>query len=91
MIAPTELDCRARISFDDRAISAATRALPLDVKSSFPNRTALLLAVVAFALIAAAIVLNYFRGGEIRFAHVLFALGLLAFVVWFSGRPGAAE
>ena len=57
-----------------------------DVKKHFPNRIALVLAIIAFVLIAGAIGLNYCRGGEIAYAHVLFALGLLAFVVWFSGR-----
>ncbi len=47
--------------------------------------------MVALVLMCAGIALNYFRGGEIRYTHVLFALGLLAYVVWFSGRPGAAD
>ncbi|HMJ05526.1 MAG TPA: hypothetical protein VK474_04655 [Chthoniobacterales bacterium] len=64
---------------------------PPDVKSTFPNRTAFVLAGVAFVLLAAAIALNYFRGGEIRYAHIFFALGLLAFVVWFSGRRERVE
>ena len=45
-----------------------------------------MLASIAFVLIAAAIAINYFAGGKIRYVHVLFALGLLAYVVWFSGR-----
>ena len=60
----------------------------LGLKPPFPNRTVLIIAAIAFVLAAAAIVLNYFRGGEITYAHVLFALGLLAFIVWFSGRSG---
>ena len=61
------------------------------MKAAFPNRTALILASIAFVLISAAMLLNYFGGGEIRFSHVLFALGLLAFVVWFSGRTPTDE
>ena len=77
-----------------RKIASARRGRELllpNVKRPLPNRTALILASIAFVLIAAAIALNYFRGGEIQFAHVLFALGLLAFVVWFSGRPKPEE
>jgi hypothetical protein len=61
------------------------------VKSPFPNRTILILASIAFVLVVAAIVINYFQGREVQFMHLLFALGLLAFVVWFSGRRGPAE
>jgi hypothetical protein len=61
------------------------------VKSAFPNRTALILASIAFVLVVVAIGINYFQGREVQFVHVLFALGLLAFVVWFSGRRGPAE
>ena len=56
------------------------------VKSIFSIRTRLILASVAFVLISVAIALNYFAGGEIKYVHLLFALGLLAYVVWFSGR-----
>ncbi|MGI8820525.1 MAG: hypothetical protein ACR2ID_06640 [Chthoniobacterales bacterium] len=66
-------------------------ALLPHVKNLFPNRTALILSVIALVMISVGIALIYFRGGEIRFAHLLFALGLLAYVVWFSGRPGAAD
>ncbi len=58
----------------------------VNVKSFVPNRTTLVLAGIACVLISAAIVVNFFRGGDIRFAHVLLAFGLLAYVVWFSGR-----
>jgi hypothetical protein len=61
------------------------------LKQLLPNRIALILAGIAFALITGGVVLNYFRGGEIDFAQVLFALGLLAFVVWFSGRQERVE
>lgn len=61
------------------------------MKRPLPNKTALILASVAFVLIVIAIAINYFRGGEIRFVHILFALGLLAFVVWFSGRRDEDE
>ena len=56
------------------------------MKSFVPNRTTLILAGVAFVLVSLAIVVSYFRGGDIQFAHVLLSLGLLAYVVWFSGR-----
>jgi lipopolysaccharide export LptBFGC system permease protein LptF len=74
--------------FDDLAVGFATLRAAQDVKNAFPNRTALILAAIAFVLVAAAIVINYFRGGEVQFVHLVFALGLLAFVVWFSGRDG---
>ena len=61
------------------------------MKPPVPNRTALILASLAFVLVSAAIAINYFRGGDIQFVHVLFALGLLAYVVWFSGRRDPAE
>ena len=64
---------------------------PASVKTPFPNRTTLILAGIAFVLISAAIAINYFRGGNVEFVHVLFALGLLGFVVWFSGRRDPAE
>ena len=58
------------------------------MKNALPNRTALILAAIAFLLVVAAIVINYLRGGDVQFIHLVFALGLLAFVVWFSGRHG---
>ena len=63
----------------------------LEVKIPFPNRITLVLAAIASLLAGIAIAINYFRGGEIRFSHLLFALGLLAFVVWFSGRREREE
>ena len=61
--------------------------MPLaDVKSFTPGRTALILAGIACALTVLAIAINYYRGGHVEFSHCLLALGLLAFVVWFSGR-----
>ena len=50
------------------------------------TKASLILASIAFVLVSVAIAINYFAGGEIRYVHVLFALGLLAYVVWFSGR-----
>lgn len=64
---------------------------PIDVKNFFPPRTAVILAAIAFVLVTAGIAINYFTAGDIQYVHVLFALGLLAFVVWFSGRRGRAE
>jgi hypothetical protein len=57
-----------------------------NVKSFPPSRAALILALVAFVLMVIGIGLNYFGGGTVRYSHVAFALTLLAFVVWFSGR-----
>jgi hypothetical protein len=57
-----------------------------DVRSYIPSRTALILAAIACALTVIAIAINYFGGGRVEFSHCLLALGLLAFVVWFSGR-----
>ena len=65
--------------------------MEVKVKSFVPNRTTLVLAGIAFVLISTAIVVNFFRGRDIRFAHVLLALGLLAYVVWFSGRREPEE
>jgi lipopolysaccharide export LptBFGC system permease protein LptF len=61
------------------------------VKTLVPNRIILILASIAFVLISIVIAVNYFRGGPIQFAHVLLALGLLAYVVWFSGRRAPEE
>ena len=61
-------------------------AAECDVKDILSTKLSLILAGVAFVMITAAIAINYFAGGEIRYVHVLFALGLLAYVVWFSGR-----
>ena len=57
-----------------------------DVKPYIPGRTTLILAAVSCVLTVVAIAINYFRAGRIEFAHCVLALGLLAFVVWFSGR-----
>jgi hypothetical protein len=57
-----------------------------DVKSIRSTKVSLILASIAFVLVSIAIAINYFAGGEIKYVHVLFALGLLAYVVWFSGR-----
>ena len=51
-----------------------------------PGKVTLILAGVACALALLGIALNYFARGRIEFYHCLLALGLLAFVVWFSGR-----
>ena len=56
------------------------------VKSYIPGRTTLILASVGAVLATAGIAINYFRGGRVEFSHCLLALGLVAFVVWFSGR-----
>ena len=66
--------------------AAPRRGQSADVKRFTPGRTTLILAGVACALTVLAIAINYFRGGTIEFAHCLLALGLLGFVVWFSGR-----
>jgi len=60
------------------------------MRNSIPSRTALILAAIASALMLLAIGINYFRGGGINYFHVLLALGLVAFVVWFSGRSDDA-
>lgn len=64
---------------------------PTHVNSFRPGRTTLILAGVSCALTVVAIAINYFRAGRIEFAHCLLALGLLAFVVWFSGRRDPEE
>jgi hypothetical protein len=46
----------------------------------------LILGGVGCALAFLGIAINYFGNGRIEFAHCVLALGLLAFVVWFSGR-----
>lgn len=56
-----------------------------------PSKAALLLTAVAFVLMLVGIVLNYFGGGTIHYWQVLFALSLLAFLVWFSGPPPKSD
>ena len=56
------------------------------MNSYIPGKTALILAGIACALTVIGIAINYFWAGRIEFAHCMLALGLLAFVVWFSGR-----
>ena len=56
------------------------------MKSYIPGRTTLILASIGAVLTTIAIAINYFRGGRVEFSHCLLALGLIAFVVWFSGR-----
>ena len=51
-----------------------------------PGKATLILASVACGLTVLGIALNYFARGQVEFSHCLLALGLLAFVVWFSGR-----
>ena len=51
-----------------------------------PGKVTLILAGIACALTVLGIALNYFARGQVEFAHCVLALGLLAFVVWFSGR-----
>lgn len=51
----------------------------------------LILAGVACVLAFIGIALNYFVQRRIEFSHCLLALGLLAFVVWFSGRQDDDE
>lgn len=63
-------------------------ALNLFVKSYIPGRTTLILAAIGAVLTMIAIAVNYFRGGRVEFSHCLLALGLVAYVVWFSGRTG---
>lgn len=46
----------------------------------------LIIASIACVLTILGIALNYFARGRIEFYHCVLALGLLAFVVWFSGR-----
>jgi uncharacterized membrane protein YfcA len=72
-------------------VSSDERGGDLDVKSAFSSRIGLILASIAFVLISIGIALNYFVRGEIQFVHVLFALGLLGYVVWFSGRRDTDE
>jgi uncharacterized membrane protein YobD (UPF0266 family) len=74
-----------------KAAAGYAGALGLNVKTLVPNRIILILASIAFVLISIVIVVNYFRGGAVQFAHVLLALGLLAYVVWFSGRRAPEE
>ena len=64
---------------------------PSSVKIFPPGRLPLVLAAIALVLLLGGIALNYFAGGTIRFSHLAFALGLLAFIVWFSGRNDSAE
>ena len=56
-----------------------------------PGKATLILAGVACALAVLGIAINYFGNGRIEFAHCVLALGLLAFVVWFSGRRDDEE
>jgi hypothetical protein len=68
-------------------ISAARPVLSSsNVKSYRPPKAALILAMIALALMIAGIALNHFGGGHVRYSHYLFALTLLAFIVWFWGR-----
>jgi hypothetical protein len=60
--------------------------LSINVMSFIPGKTTLILAAIACALTLVGIAINYFLTGRIEFAHCLLALGLLAYVVWFSGR-----
>lgn len=61
------------------------------MKTFPPGRLTIVLASIALVLLLAGIALNYFGGGVIRFSHLAFALGLLAFIVWFSGRDDTSE
>ncbi len=56
------------------------------MKSYRPGKVTLILAGIACVLTILGIALNYFARGRIEFYHCVLALGLLAFVVWFSGR-----
>lgn len=56
------------------------------VNSYRPGKVTLILAGIACVLTLIGIAINYFGAGRIDFSHCLLALGLLAFVVWFSGR-----
>ena len=51
-----------------------------------PGKATLIVGGVGCALAFLGIAINYFGNGRIEFAHCVLALGLLAFVVWFSGR-----
>ena len=51
-----------------------------------PGKVTLILAGIACAFTVLGIALNFFARGRIEFYHCVLALGLLAFVVWFSGR-----
>jgi len=51
----------------------------------------LILGGVSCVLAFVGIAINYFGNGRIEFAHCVLALGLLAFVVWFSGRMAKEE
>jgi uncharacterized membrane protein YfcA len=79
------------VSADASRDSSHRRGHDHDVKTAFSSRIGIILASIAFVLISVGIALNYFVRGEIRFVHVLFALGLLAYVVWFSGRRDGDE
>ncbi len=57
-----------------------------DVNGYRPGKLTLILASIACALTVLGITLNYFARGRVEFSHCVLALGLLAFVVWFSGR-----
>ena len=56
-----------------------------------PGKATLILGGVGCALAFLGIAINYFGNGRIEFAHCVLALGLLAFVVWFSGRADEEE
>ena len=62
-----------------------------DVKTYIPGRTTLILAAISCVLTVVGIAINYFAFNRIEFAHCVLALGLLAFVVWFSGRKHEEE
>lgn len=56
-----------------------------------PGKLTLIVAALGCALSVIGIAFNYFGAGRIEFSHCLLALGLLAFAVWFSGRPEIDE
>lgn len=67
------------------------RARQTDVNTYKPGKLTLILASIACTLTVLGIALNYFARGRIEFYHCVLALGLLAFVVWFSGRRESDE
>jgi hypothetical protein len=74
------------LASDSASEKRAAAALFSNVKTYIPGKTMLVLAAISCALTLVGIAINYFRAGRIEFAHCVLALGLLAFVVWFSGR-----
>ena len=62
-----------------------------DVNSYRPGKVTLILAGIACGLTLLGIALNYFARRQVEFSHCVLALGLLAFVVWFSGRRDEEE